>query len=38
MNSDTGRITAGMPEYPAILKEIRGYPRELFYIGKIELL
>lgn len=38
MNSDTGRITSGMPEYPAILKEIRGYPRELFYIGKIELL
>lgn len=38
MKGETGRITSGMPEYPAILKEIRGYPRELFYRGNIDLI
>lgn len=33
-----GRITPGSAEYPAILKEIKDYPKELFYIGDISLL
>lgn len=32
------RITPGMPQYPSILKEIKGYPTELFCIGDIGLL
>lgn len=31
-------ISEGSPYYPALLKEIRDYPRELFYIGNPELL
>lgn len=33
-----GRIGAGSPDYPALLKEIKDYPTELFYIGNIKLL
>lgn len=32
------RITPGMPQYPALLKEIRDYPKELFCIGDVKLL
>lgn len=32
------RIGAGSPDYPALLKEIKDYPAELFYIGNIKLL
>ena len=35
---DTGMITSGMPEYPALLKEIRDFPRVLFYKGNIDLI
>lgn len=31
-------MTSGQPVYPALLKEIRDYPRELYYIGDPELL
>lgn len=31
-------ITSGSPEYPALLKEIKGYPKELYYIGNIKIL
>ena len=31
-------MTPGQPIYPALLKEIRDYPRELYYIGTPELL
>ena len=32
------RMTSGQPVYPAILKEIRDYPKELYYIGDPKLL
>ena len=32
------RITPGMVQYPAILKEIKNYPAELFYKGNIDIL
>ncbi|NLD19747.1 MAG: DNA-protecting protein DprA [Clostridiales bacterium] len=32
------KITSGQPQYPALLKEIRDYPKELFYIGNVKLL
>ena len=32
------KITSGMPEYPELLKEIRDFPKELYYIGNINLL
>lgn len=32
------RMTPGQPAYPALLKEIRDYPREIYYIGKPEIL
>ena len=31
-------MTSGQPVYPAILKEIRDYPKELYYIGDPKLL
>lgn len=31
-------ISAGSPDYPALLKEIKNYPKELFYIGNRKLL
>ena len=31
-------MTSGQPCYPELLKEIRDYPRELYYIGRPELL
>lgn len=31
-------MTSGQPVYPALLKEIRDYPRELYYIGNPEIL
>ena len=31
-------ITSGSPDYPALLKEIKDYPRELYYIGNINIL
>lgn len=33
-----GRITPGHAKYPAILKEIKDYPKELYYIGNIDIL
>lgn len=36
MNMDM--ITPGMHEYPAILKEIKNYPKQLYYIGDISIL
>lgn len=38
MNQDIQKLTSGMPEYPALLKEIKGYPKELYYIGDVSLL
>ncbi len=38
MGQEIGRISAGSPDYPALLKEIRDFPQELFYIGDIKLL
>lgn len=35
---ETGMITSGMPEYPAALKEIKNFPKVLFYRGDISLL
>lgn len=32
------RMTSGQPDYPALLKEIRDYPKELYYIGDPKLL
>ena len=32
------RMTSGQPVYPALLKEIRDYPKELYYIGAPKLL
>ena len=32
------RMTSGLPVYPALLKEIRDYPKELYYIGDPKLL
>lgn len=32
------RMTSGQPVYPALLKEIRDYPKELYYIGDLKLL
>ena len=32
------RITPGIVQYPAILKEIKNYPAELFYKGNIDIL
>lgn len=31
-------ITSGMPEYPALLKEIKNYPKKLFCIGDTNIL
>lgn len=31
-------MTSGQPVYPALLKEIRDYPKELYYIGDTKLL
>ena len=31
-------MTSGQPVYPALLKEIRDYPKELYYIGEPKLL
>ena len=31
-------MTSGQPVYPALLKEIRDYPKELYYIGAPKLL
>lgn len=31
-------MTSGQPVYPALLKEIRDYPKELYYIGNPKLL
>ncbi|MBQ9016364.1 MAG: DNA-processing protein DprA [Firmicutes bacterium] len=31
-------VSAGQPLYPALLKEIRDYPKTLYYIGRGELL
>lgn len=31
-------ITPGMPEYPALLKEIENYPKEIYYRGDIKIL
>ena len=31
-------MTSGQPDYPALLKEIRDYPKELYYIGDPKLL
>jgi len=31
-------MTSGQPVYPALLKEIRDYPKELYYIGDPKLL
>lgn len=31
-------ITSGSSDYPALLKEIKDYPRELYYIGNINIL
>lgn len=32
------RMTSGQPVYPTLLKEIRDYPKELYYIGDPKLL
>ena len=32
------RMTSGQPVYPALLKEIKDYPKELYYIGDPKLL
>lgn len=32
------RITSGQPVYPARLKEIKDFPKELFYIGDLKVL
>lgn len=32
------KMTSGQPVYPALLKEIRDYPKELYYIGDPKLL
>lgn len=32
------RMTSGQPVYPALLKEIRDYPKELYYIGDPKIL
>ena len=32
------RMTSGQPVYPALLKEIRDYPKDLYYIGDPKLL
>ncbi len=32
------RMTPGQPVYPAILKEINNYPKELYYIGDPQML
>lgn len=31
-------MTSGQPVYPALLKEVRDYPKELYYIGDPKLL
>ena len=31
-------LTSGQPQYPALLKEIKEYPRTLYYIGDLSLL
>lgn len=38
MNREIQRMTPGMVEYPALLKEIKAYPKELYYIGNVEVL
>lgn len=35
---EIGTLHAGDPKYPALLKEIKGYPKMLYYIGDITLL
>lgn len=32
------KLSSGQPEYPAALKEIRDYPKELYYIGDFSIL
>lgn len=31
-------ITSGQPDYPALLKEIKGYPKQLYCIGDTKIL
>lgn len=31
-------LTSGQPQYPSLLKEIRGYPETLYYIGDVDIL
>lgn len=31
-------VSSGMPYYPALLKEIKDYPRQLYYTGNIKFL
>lgn len=38
MKQEVQRITPGMPEYPALLAEIKNAPKELYYIGEVGLL
>lgn len=38
MNEGIRRITPGMPQYPAILKEIKDPPGELYCLGDIAIL
>lgn len=37
-NIEIGMITSGQPEYPAILKEIRDFPKVLFYSGNLGII
>lgn len=38
MKQEVQRITPGMPEYPALLAEIKNAPKELYYTGNAGLL
>lgn len=38
MKQEVQRITPGMPEYPALLTEIKNAPKELYYTGDAGLL
>lgn len=38
MKQEVQRITPGMPEYPALLAEIKNAPKELYYTGDAGLL
>ena len=37
-NMDYEIVTSGEPAYPALLKEIKGYPKTLYYRGNFKLL